>query len=300
MSDSLESLRKKIKSASDLGSVARIMKVMAASNIGQYEMAVRSLAEYYRTIQLGLLASFYRDGKNALAEAPDKNTGRATGVIVFGSDQGLVGRFNDSLASFVAESLGKIPGTKKIWAAGERLSLPLADLGLVPAKVFPVPNSVAAITSLVGQMLLISEESREKKEIEECYIFHNRPGRGSGYEAVSQRFLPLDGKWKQELSTQSWPSKNLPQVMGAFGETLSALLREYLFVSLYKACAESLASENAGRLEAMQRAEKNIDDMLSGLGTRYNGLRQRTIDEELFDVIAGFEALPRRTENNQQ
>ena len=70
-----------------------------------------------------------------------------------------------------------------------------------------------------------------------------------------------------------------------------ALIREYLFVSLFKACAESLASENASRLAAMQRAEKNIDDMLEELSRLYNSRRQSDIDEELFDVVSGFNAL---------
>jgi len=86
----------------------------------------------------------------------------------------------------------------------------------------------------------------------------------------------------------------LPEVMGRDTITLRALLREYLFVSLYRACAESLASENASRLAAMQRAEKNIDELLEGLNGSYHRLRQSGIDEELFDVISGFEALSPR------
>jgi len=58
-----------------------------------------------------------------------------------------------------------------------------------------------------------------------------------------------------------------------------------------RACAESLASENASRLAAMQRAEKNIDDLLEDLNGAFHRLRQSGIDEELFDVISGFEAL---------
>jgi F-type H+-transporting ATPase subunit gamma len=69
------------------------------------------------------------------------------------------------------------------------------------------------------------------------------------------------------------------------------LISGYLFVSLFKACAESLASENASRLDAMQRAEKNIGDLFDGLNNKYHRLRQSSIDEELFDVVAGFEAL---------
>ena len=69
------------------------------------------------------------------------------------------------------------------------------------------------------------------------------------------------------------------------------MIHEYLFICLYKACAESLASENASRLEAMQRAEKNIDHISDELHRLLNRLRQSSIDAELFDVVAGFNAL---------
>jgi F-type H+-transporting ATPase subunit gamma len=72
------------------------------------------------------------------------------------------------------------------------------------------------------------------------------------------------------------------------------LIREYLFVSLFKACAESLASENRSRLVAMQRAQRNIDELLDGLRTAFNQKRQTSIDEELFDVVSGFEVLANR------
>jgi F-type H+-transporting ATPase subunit gamma len=83
----------------------------------------------------------------------------------------------------------------------------------------------------------------------------------------------------------------LPEVIGGREETLRALVREYLFVSLYKACAESLASENASRLAAMQRAEKNIDDLVATLNQTFRRMRQASIDEELFDVLSGYESL---------
>ena len=63
------------------------------------------------------------------------------------------------------------------------------------------------------------------------------------------------------------------------------------FVSLFKACAESLASENASRLAAMQRAEKNIDELVENLNQTFRRLRQTSIDEELFEVLAGYESL---------
>ncbi len=79
--------------------------------------------------------------------------------------------------------------------------------------------------------------------------------------------------------------------MGETTAALRALIREYLFISLFRACAESLSSENASRLAAMQRADKNIDELLEDLNGAFHRLRQSGIDEELFDVISGFEAL---------
>lgn len=69
------------------------------------------------------------------------------------------------------------------------------------------------------------------------------------------------------------------------------LIREYLSISLYRACAESLASENASRLAAMQRADTSIDDTLEFLHGTFDRLRQGAIDAELFDVTAGYESL---------
>jgi len=103
--------------------------------------------------------------------------------------------------------------------------------------------------------------------------------------------LPLDAQWAQGLAKVPWPTGSLPEILCGGATTLRALIREYLFISLFQACAESLASENASRLAAMQRAEKNIDELLDGLNRTFHRLRQSNIDEELFDVISGFEAL---------
>ncbi|WP_415838028.1 F0F1 ATP synthase subunit gamma, partial [Polaromonas hydrogenivorans] len=106
-----------------------------------------------------------------------------------------------------------------------------------------------------------------------------------------QRLLPLDETWRRELTAMAWPTRNLPEAINGAQAALPAFVREYLFVSLFRACAESLASENASRLAAMQRAEKNIEELLDDLNRSFHRLRQSGIDEELFDLVAGFEAL---------
>jgi F-type H+-transporting ATPase subunit gamma len=292
MSDTTASLRRKIDSAGDLRSVVRTMKALAASNIGQYEKSVRALADYYRSVEQGLSICFRkRAPAGPMTQGKRPAVAGPVGAVVFGSDQGLVGRFNDLVADYAVKALAALPGRPRIWAVGERVHARLADTGLPLLGVFAVPNSVKAITPLVGQILIESETRYSQGEITELHLFYNRPTSGAIYEPIQQRLLPLDGTWRHQLAEIPWPTQNLPEVMGDDTSTLRALIREYLFVSLFRACAESLASENTSRLAAMQRADKNIDELLEDLNGTFHRLRQSGIDEELFDVVAGFEAL---------
>ena len=268
------------------------MKALAASSIGQYEKSVRALGDYYRTVELGLGACF-RQSKPATSMTARKgqNEAGAIGAIVFGSDQGLVGQFNDVVADYAIKTLAALPGKPEVWAVGERVRARLADSGLPILGLFAVPNSVQAITPLVGEIQIESEAHRAKGEYARVYVFHNRPKSGALYEPVHQRLLPLDLEWQQGLAKIQWPAKNRPEILCDSDATLRTLIREYFFISLFRACAESLASENASRLAAMERADKNIDELLESLHGTFHRLRQSGIDEELFDVIAGFEAL---------
>ena len=173
MTDTAASLGRKIASAGDLQSVVRTMKAMAASSIGQYESAVRALDDYYRAVQLGLVACF-RQAEPSGTGSPesDREDGGSIGVVVFGSDQGLVGQFNDVIVDFAVQALADVPGKKVVWAVGERIEARLADTALLPQASFILPNSIGAITPLVGQMLVEMEAQREKGEIRQLYLFH--------------------------------------------------------------------------------------------------------------------------------
>ena len=289
MTDTTASLRRKISGAGDLQSVVRTMKAVAASSIGQYEKSVRALVDYYRTVELGLSACLRERGLVPLM--PEQKRESAIGAVVFGSDQGLVGRFNDAVADHALTTLALLPKKPKAWAVGERVHAHLTKAGLAPEGLFTVPNSVEAITPLVGKILVESGTRHGLDEVTELHLFYNHPTSGAVYSPIGQRLLPLDESWRRELTERPWPTKNLPEVMDSSDVTLRALIREYLFVSLFRACAESLASENASRLAALQRADKNIEELLEELNGTFHRLRQSKIDQELFDVVSGFEAL---------
>jgi F-type H+-transporting ATPase subunit gamma len=292
MSGASEALTRKISTAGDLESVVRAMKALAVSSIGQYERSVLAVSEYCRTLELGLSVCL-RQLAAAPAAAPGPVPANRLGAIVFGSDQGLVGRFNEEIVEFATQTLGALPGkTTKVWSVGARAHALLAAAGPAEPGILSLPDSVAAITPLVGQLLIEVQRALDRDEVVDVYLFHNQPRSGSAYAPVSRRLVPLDHAWRVSVSARPWPTKVPPEVIEGGTPTLLSFLQGYFFVLLFQACAESLAAENASRLAAMQRAEKNIDDMLVDLNRSFHRLRQESIDEELFDVISGFEALP--------
>ncbi|MTW22068.1 F0F1 ATP synthase subunit gamma [Allochromatium palmeri] len=305
MSDTTASLRHKLKSAGDLQSVVRTMKSLAASSIVQYEQSVSALGDYARTVELGLSVCFRGIGHaDALTGDATGAEAGVSGAVVFGSDQGLVGQFNDLVADHAVKTLAGLTEPSRdrsgrqlrVWAVGERVQARLVDAGLPVVECFKVPNSVAGITPLVGEILVaIEADEGLRSALPILHLVYNRPHSAAVYTPVAQRLLPLDESWRLSLAERPWPTNNQPEVIGDDSGvdtgTLRALIREHLFVSLFRASAESLASENASRLAAMQRADKNIEDLLETLNGTFHRLRQSGIDEELFDVIAGFEAL---------
>ncbi|MBN1513522.1 MAG: F0F1 ATP synthase subunit gamma, partial [Phycisphaerae bacterium] len=267
-------------------------------------------------VELGLGLCFRGTGTAAWMAGETRPTvAGAVGAVVFGSDQGLVGQFNDVVVDYAIKTLAGLPGKPHVWAVGERVQARLKDAGLRLVGLFRVPVSVQAIAPLIGQILVASASDYSpaatlppapsnsggasrtgRSGAAELHLFYNRPSSGAVYAPVTQRLLPLDDTWRRQRAELAWPTPILPEILGGRATTLRALIREYLFVSLFRACAESLASENASRLAAMQRADKNIDELLGDLNGKFHRRRQSGIDEELFDVISAFEALaaPRR------
>lgn len=296
MSESQEILRRKIAQADTLGSVVRTMKTLAAVSIRQYEEAVRAIADYYRTIEIGLFECLHLTENGYSVFRQERSTNMLTIAIVFGADQGLVGRFDDLIIEKLRLELEAGSASVIVIPVGERVQSRLEDAAFPAGRLFALPNSVSAITPLIGELLTELEHLRRKADTFELLLVYNSRVSGESCEAVSRRLLPFDEQWAHEVTTHTgrWPTGSKPELLNGVYSVQWALVREYLFVSLFRACAESLAAENASRLSAMQRAEKNIDEMIEELTKVSNERRQAEIDEELFDVVSGFRTLGER------
>jgi F-type H+-transporting ATPase subunit gamma len=250
------------------------------------------VASYNRTIEMGLQIALQQIESHALP--PRYAPGRKLGAIIFGSDQGMCGLLNDQVVSHAGRALEKLAirrDSQTMLAVGARAAVQLEALHRAVEASIKVPTSTAAITAAVEEVLQKIEEWHTERGIELIVLFYARPVSGAWYRVVGVRLLPVDIEWINGLKAKPWPSKIIPMFTMDKTQLFHSLIREYLFVSLFRAFAESLASENASRLASMQVAERNIDDRLRNLNAESRQLRQTSITSELLDIIASFEAL---------
>lgn len=292
-----ESLKATISSTKDLHSVVKTMKALAAVSIRQYEQAVESLAEYNRTVEMGfqiLLRSRYFAGEPLSVNLKEQLNLPETklGAIVFGSDQGLCGQFNEQIAQYTKKRLQRTASSQSVSIAvvGSRLLSYIKATPYPIAAQFNLPTSAISIGETVQDILLMLD-CWQQQGISKIVIFYNQPTSGSSYRSLRQQLLPLDPNWLFSLEQKPWSTSVVPTFTLDWQKLFAELISQYLFVSLYRALAASLASENASRLAAMQSAQKNIEERLDELNSQYRRQRQTAITSELLDVVAGFEAL---------
>lgn len=288
----LEALKRKIDTARDLQSVVKTMKALAAVSIRQYEKAVVSLSEYNRTLERGMQI-LLKNSPESLAGMKPLPTNRL-GVVVFGSDQGMCGQFNERISEFAQQQMDSLPiapENRIVLSVGTRIRDRLEAAGQKSEKCLIVPGSIAGIVPIVQETVLTLEAWRREHQIDQILVFNNCPIASATYRPHQQQIFPLNIPRLRQLQQKKWNSRTLPTFTMSQECLVCALFRQYFFVSLYRACGESLASENASRLASMQTAEKNIQERLSELQAEFHHQRQTAITEELLDIISGFESV---------
>ena len=292
--ETLESLGRRISTTEELHSIVRTMKSLSAVSIRQYEQAVRALRDYRRTIDQGLQVVL-RAERPPLAGMGESDG--ATLAIVFGSDHGLCGRFNQEIARFALERVDARgidrAGTRFV-VAGVRAAARLEAAAVEVDRTLLLAGAVEGLEETARTLLLEIDAARATDGIARVLVFYNRRSPGATARPQAIQLLPLEPRWLAHLQSRPWGSRRLPTFTMAPAELLKALVRQHLFISLFRAGAESAASEHATRLAAMQAAERNIDEHLDEMNGAYRHRRQALITEELLDVVAGFEALRAR------
>jgi F-type H+-transporting ATPase subunit gamma len=303
--ETLQQLARRIDGARKLLSVVRTMKTLAALNLRHDEEAVVSIAAYRETVETGLRMLFHEHPEH-IPSGVAPAAGERLGVVALGSDQGMCGGFNERLVTHLTDYLAGRPEPSKVvlLVVGQRLAGGLEEAGPAAEACEPVPSSVAGIDPVVRRILVRVEGWQAQRRVDRVLLAYNRAtpraaslpagsaerlGHALG-EPTVERLLPPDPAWLASLQTRRWPSRSLPVVTMAPDALLAALVRELLFAAFFSACAQSMASENASRLAAMESAQRNVEDRLDELHHQFHAVRQSSITAELLELVSGFEA----------
>lgn len=288
--ETLETLSEMLETTGEIRSIVRTMKSLSAVSIRQYEQAEAAMSGHEKTIDLALSAvvTDRRARGLSLPVTMARDSGRGA-LVVIGSDRGLCGRYNEIVTQEAVMHLGE--GTAVLGVIGARAAARLDASGHGVDRLFLQPGSVDGLRRLVQTVIVQIEGWTRDPGVGHVRVVHNRREGRSRAVAVTRDLLPIPEVYLRRLLTEGWPGPGLPFFRADPDRLLSWLVRQRLFVVLYRALAEALASEHATRLAAMQTAERNIEARREDLNAAYRRKRQETITRELLDVVSGFEAV---------
>ena len=297
--ETLDNLKKILDTSKSIKQVVSTMKALSGANIKKYEKVVKILYAYRSNIELALQAIMIYDPNININDFDYiKNTkDKKNLMIVFGSNQGLCGRFNDKIVNFVAEDIDKSE-TNKLIVVGDRLNMLMESTKLDIVKSLPIPNSIENISNTIYELLQIIEEEIENKTSDKVFLYYTANDETINGTLTKTRLIPIDKKILETAQKKVWPTNNIPYWQVDTRTLMSDLLKQYIFVMLNNALANSISSEQKNRLITLQNAENNINDLIKSKSLEYNQKRQSTITSELLDVITGYSVSKKKKKNN--
>ena len=291
MAQTLEALSRHSATLASIRGIVHTMKTLSAINAAPYEHAARAIEAYHATILQGLAAFSHSTGDLAAYSQPDGEQW----LVVFGSDHGLCGNYNETLARLVSEYCkASLPKPQRLLCIGQQMNSALEDQGLLSESVVMPPATVEGIGRMAGDIVTqldVISRRQPMHRIGVTLAFTQRGDQGAR-EVVTRSLLPLEKKLLQR--DKRWSSRTLPDYSMAPDALLASLIRSHIFASVFRASAEAMATENAARLALMQQAEQSVDDRLEQVKGELRSVRQTDITSELMDVIIGFEVLNKK------
>lgn len=294
--ETLDNLKKTLDTSKSIKQVVSTMKALSGANIKKYEKIVKVLYAYRSNIELALQALMMYNDVNIneldfVKNSKDKKEKNL--AIIFGSNQGLCGRFNDKMMNFVVDDI-KSSDKTKIIVVGERLNMLMSNTKLNIEKSIPVPNSIDNISSTIFDILEVIEKEIENKTSDKVFLYYTANDDTMNGTLTKTRLIPVDKKILENAQKKVWPTNNIPYWQTNSKTLIVDLLKQYIFVGLNNALINSIASEQKNRLITLQNAENNINDLIRTKNLEYNQKRQGTITSELLDVVTGYAVVKKR------
>ncbi|MCI8773721.1 MAG: ATP synthase F1 subunit gamma [Lachnospiraceae bacterium] len=210
-------------------------------------------------------------------------------VIVITSNRGLAGGYNSNIVKLVTQQSGFKKEDLRIYAVGKKGKDALNRHGY---EIVEEDSDIIEEPLYVDAMALSSRvlEAYTKGEVGEIYIAYTAFKNTVVHEPTLLKLLPVEPEKKEEKA-QEKESKALMSFEPNDDEALELIIPKYVTSLIYGGLIEAVASENGARMQAMDSATSNAEEMIDHLSLMYNRARQGSITQELTEIIAGANAI---------
>lgn len=288
---SLKEVKTRIASVNSTRKITSAMKMVASSKLHRAQQAIESMRPYERQLTR-IMSTFVgsMEGEVDTAYAAQRDVKRVV-IVLFTSNSSLCGGYNANAVKAFVKKVEEYRSHDieicRVYAMGKKAAEAvgkLKDFDLVDKSALLDHPSYQEAAKVASELM----DLYVKGDIDEVdLIYHHFKSAGTQI-LTTETFLPID---LHADSTENGATNNLNFIVEpSMGDVVNQLIPKSLHLRLYTALLDSLASEHAARVIAMQVATDNADDLLRELTLTYNKTRQQAITNELLDIAGGSAA----------
>ena len=306
---SMRSIKRRRESVQSTQQITKAMKLVSTVKLQKARARVEA-NELYFEILYSTICSILAKTSSLDSKYLQHNDSAGKAVLVMSSNRGLAGGYNSNIVKLV-EREGFDKDTTLIYALGRK------GLEGLQRKGYKIHKDYSDIINdpLYDDCMMLTKELLKEFEagnIGEIYVAYTDFKNTVVHDPVLRKLLPVEKNDFKALEIgesaedqkllMNYGMETEMQIPVNFGvqmpggktpeeRVLNLIIPKYMTNIIYGAFLETIASENAARMQAMDSATENADDMISSLSLQYNRARQSSITQELTEIIAGAEAL---------
>lgn len=287
---SMRDIKRRKASIQSTGQITKAMKLVSTVKLQKAKARAENSQPYfnhmYDAVRTMLRKSTNMSHPYLTAGKSDKKA-----VIMVSSNRGLAGGYNANVMKLIMGGEFNNKNTV-VYAVGRKAKEGLARRGYRIAKDYSeVMNSPIYKDAMeIGKDVL---EAFTKDEVGEIYLAYTVFKNTVTQVPTLIKLLPVDSNaiTNQEEKEDANDSLTLMNYEPEAEEALNVIIPKYMNSLIYGALVQAVASENGARMQAMDSATNNAEDMISDLSLMYNRARQSSITQELTEIIAGANAI---------
>ncbi len=285
---SMRDIKRRRESIQSTEQITKAMKLVATVKLQKAKARAEESQPYFNAMYATVKSMLKKSGNINHPYLDGAGEGKK-GIIVITSNRGLAGGYNANVMKLVTES-GMRKDDVVIYAVGRKGRDGLARRGYEIAQDYSeaMNEPLFSDASEIGKQVLSDFTEGKISEIYLAYtVFKNTVS----HIPTFIRMLPVAFEESEEEEVKSEDALTMMNYEPEAEEALELIIPKYINSLIYGGLVQALASENGARMQAMDSATSNADEMIADLGLKYNRARQSSITQELTEIIAGANAI---------